>query len=197
MEGRSSGLEPEVGGLVPSLVFLTGGCRSGKSDFAIQLARQHGGTVAMLVPCIPADDEMRERVARHRASRPVDWPVYEEAVAPGVLLNRIQQEVIIFDCLPTWIGNLLVAPDCPEPLDERVLAFLNSCAACAAKVVIVVSAEVGLGLVPDNALGRKFRDHLGLANQHFVRRAEKAYFLVSGVPIDLKLFRPITLGCQI
>ena len=190
------GLDPEAGGRLANLIFLTGGCRSGKSDIAVQLARQHGGTVAMLVPCVPADDEMKVRVARHRAARPADWPVYEEALQPAVVLRQLQEEVVIFDCLPTWIGNLLVSSVSPESIDTQVLALLESCVECAAKVVIVVSAEVGLGLVPDNALGRKFRDHLGLANQHFVRRAENAYFLVSGVPINLKQFPPVKLEGQ-
>lgn len=164
---------------------------------AVQLARQHGGTVAMLVPCVPADDEMRVRVARHRAARPADWPVHEEALQPAVVLGQLRQEVVIFDCLPTWIGNLLVSSASSESIDSQVLALLESCIECAAKVVIVISAEVGLGLVPENALGRKFRDHLGLANQHFVRQAEKAYFLVSGVPINLKQFPPIILEGQV
>jgi len=176
-----------------SLVFLTGGCRSGKSDLAVQLAEQHGGTVAMLVPCIPADDEMKERIALHRSRRPANWPVYEEAVDPGLLLGRLQEDVIVFDCLPTWIGNLLVRPESPDSIEMRIPALLEACLASPAQIVIVVSTEVGLGLVPDYPLGRQFRDLVGLANQDFVKRATDAYFLISGIPLNLKQLAPLTL----
>jgi len=168
------------------IVLITGGCRSGKSDFAVELTRQLRGPVTFLATCLPCDDEMRQRVALHRQTRPAEWHLVEEAWEPGRALATIVGGVVLLDCVPTWIGNLLMRGDPAQAVESAVEAFGEALAACRAQVVLAVSAEVGDGLVPEYPLGRSFRDCVGRANQVLARRAEKVFLLTAGLARELK-----------
>jgi adenosylcobinamide kinase/adenosylcobinamide-phosphate guanylyltransferase len=165
---------------------MTGGCRSGKSDFAVQYAARSKGRVAMLVTCIPSDEEMELRVTKHRANRPADWPVHEAPFDVSRALEAIVEDVVVFDCLPTWIANKLVRADSTESIERSIVELLESLKMLADKTVVVVSAEVGMSVVPETHLGRQFRDLVGFANQRFAAVASEAYLLVSGIPLELK-----------
>lgn len=168
------------------IVLITGGCRSGKSDFAVELARQLKGPVTFLATCLPCDDEMRQRVALHQQTRPAEWHLLEEAWEPGRALAAIADGVVLLDCVPTWLGNLLMRGDSMPVVESAVEAFGEALTACRAQVVLAVSAEVGDGLVPEYPLGRSFRDSVGRANQMLARRAEKVFLLTAGLARELK-----------
>jgi adenosylcobinamide kinase/adenosylcobinamide-phosphate guanylyltransferase len=177
------------------LILITGGARSGKSTFAEQLAARLGGENVLFIATAEAgDDDMRQRIAAHRAARPSAWQTEE---APHQVGRRIRQatgaqSVVLVDCLTLLVSNCVLSlgeePEATEAerlaldeIDELVEAALASMA-----TVIVVTNEVGLGLVPPYKLGRIYRDVLGKANQRVAARAESVYLLVSGIPIDVK-----------
>ena len=177
------------------LIFILGGARSGKSSYAQQLAHDMGGSQVLFVATAEAGDaDMAQRIARHRQSRPAVWrtlevPRHVGQALPHQLGNAL---VVVVDCLTLLVSNALLA--LPDPLDseaaavavqDEVSALLHACQSSAA-TFIVVSNEVGLGLVPDNALGRLYRDLLGHANQAFARQARAVYFMVAGLAIDVK-----------
>ena len=177
------------------LILVTGGARSGKSTFAEQLAAQLGGDDVLFVATAEAlDDDMRRRIAAHRQARPAAWQTEE---APRHVGRRIAQSlgtrsVVLVDCLTLLVSNALLSlgdePDAQqaerlaiEEVDQLIEAISRSTA-----TVIVVTNEVGLGLVPPYRLGRIYRDVLGKANQRLAAQADAVYLLVSGLPIDVK-----------
>jgi adenosylcobinamide kinase/adenosylcobinamide-phosphate guanylyltransferase len=172
----------------PQLVLVLGGCRSGKSRFAQALAERLGKRKTFIATAEPFDDEMRERIAKHRAARGPEWQTIE---APVALAGAIRDEtakadVVLVDCLTVWLGNLL----CPEHQptrwrDDTVPALLDELQRRRGHVV-VVSNEVGLGIVPDNALARRFRDEHGRLNQQVAGIADCVVFLAAGLPLVLK-----------
>lgn len=171
---------------------VLGGARSGKSDYAQALAGRLGERVLYVATATIGDEEMAQRVAHHRASRPATWDTCE---APLDLHAALQQragddEVVLIDCLTLWATNVLLQDEeHPDAAEARLLADLDAvldlCAARGAQL-IVVSNEVGLGVVPPYPLGRAYRDLLGRANQHLARRADRVLFLVAGLPVDVK-----------
>jgi adenosylcobinamide kinase / adenosylcobinamide-phosphate guanylyltransferase len=188
--------------LAAQFILLLGGARSGKSSFAERLAEQSGRSVAYIATAQASDTDMRQRIQRHQAARPSHWQTIEE---PLHLASAVQQaasvaDVLLLDCITTWLGNWLMAQgeqDLEEStlrsahLYERVLAetdtFLASVAALpSTKTLLAVSNEVGLGIVPAYPLGRVYRDLLGLVNQRLATAAQRAYLLVAGIPVDLK-----------
>jgi len=173
------------------LIFVTGGARSGKSAFALNLANSMGKRKCYLATAQALDSEMEERIARHKAERGLDWDCVEE---PLLVANKIEgikgrYDVILFDCLTLWVSNIMhQAPNSELPtsnLHQAVAALISACKT-SGSTVIVVSNEVGLGIVPDNSLARQFRDMAGTANQLFAEAADEAYFVVSGIPMRLK-----------
>lgn len=189
------------------LIFITGGARSGKSAFALNLANSIVG--AGLKPALTKnrkcylataqalDHEMEERIAKHKAERGEDWDCVEEPLRVTKKIEELKgrYDVILFDCLTLWVSNLMHARFIPSPLEgegqgegglvNEFDALISSCKA-SSSTVIVVSNEVGLGIVPDNSLARQFRDMVGTANQLFAKAADEAYFVVSGIPMRLK-----------
>ena len=164
------------------IVYVTGGARSGKSRFAEAWAAKQSASVTYLATAQAFDDEMRERIERHRADRPAHWPTLEEPLNVPQALAELQG-VILLDCLSLWVSNLLLADLEDAAILERVDALL---AQANSKTLILVSNEVGSGIVPDNALARRYRDLLGWANQRAAAAADEAYVLVSGLPLRLK-----------
>ena len=172
----------------PHLTLVLGGCRSGKSRFALELASRWGQRKLFIATAEPFDDEMRERIAKHRADRGPEWQTVEAPVALDEALRNhaADADVVVIDCLTVWLGNLLSTdPQTPRWNPEVVPSLLKALAARQAHV-IVVSNEVGLGIVPDNALGRRFRDEQGRLNQQVAAIADSVVFVAAGLPLALK-----------
>jgi adenosylcobinamide kinase / adenosylcobinamide-phosphate guanylyltransferase len=185
------------------LLLVLGGARSGKSAYAQRLAQELGGDDVLFVATAEAwDEDMAQRIARHRQERPATWRTLEtpRQVGPAIALHLHDTAVVLVDCLTLLVSNtLLYCGASPDPVaadaavQEEVAALVQTCQTTAA-TCIVVSNEVGLGLVPDNPLGRLYRDLLGRANQALAARAEAVYFMVAGLPVDVKaLARPALL----
>lgn len=171
------------------LILVLGGCRSGKSTFAQHLAARLGERKLFLATAEPLDGEMRARIATHRATRGPDWTTIEEAYDPARVLAKHGPgfDVILLDCLTVWLGNLL-APHHrpPAPIEPaRAVDFLVALGTRQTHIV-VVSNEVGLGIVPDNELARCFRDEQGRLNQQVAAIADTVVFMAAGLPIVLK-----------
>jgi adenosylcobinamide kinase / adenosylcobinamide-phosphate guanylyltransferase len=166
-----------------SLMYVTGGARSGKSSFAEKLAEQIGGDqVTYLATAQAFDDEMAERIGRHRQDRPPGWRTVEEPLAVPEMLSGLHG-VVLLDCLSLWVSNLLLS----ELDDGDILGRVDSLLSAAdSKTLIVVSNEIGSGIVPDNALARRYRDLLGWANQRVAAASDEAYLTVSGLSLRLK-----------
>jgi adenosylcobinamide kinase/adenosylcobinamide-phosphate guanylyltransferase len=177
-----------------TLILLTGGARSGKSAFAERLARTLGGDdVVYLATAEPLDEEMAVRIARHRADRPVSWRTLESPRTPAATLRaQPTARTVILDCLTLLVSNLLLASgpepdeDAVRPVVEAELHALADWASGPSRTLIIVTNEVGLGIVPEMKLARIYRDLLGRANQLLAARAAEVYLLFSGIPVELK-----------
>lgn len=167
------------------LLYITGGARSGKSHYAEQLAITTGQPVTYLATAQVFDAEMSIRISRHRAERPAHWLTVEEPLEVAQAAAQVQTPVLLLDCLSLWVSNMLLA----EWPDEQVLCAADALLSVLAQRSgrnIVVSNEVGLGIVPDNALARRYRDLLGWVNQRAAAASTGAFLLVSGLPVRLK-----------
>ena len=169
------------------LLFVTGGARSGKSTAAVEAARHSGRAVVFIATATAGDDEMVERIARHRDERPAGWTTVEapQHLAEAIAAADIDACVVV-DCLSLWVTNELMADEAltVERLDSMLDAMVIACAARTGPT-IVVSNEVGSGIVPDNALSRAFRDLLGRANQRIAAAADRASLAVAGRLVPL------------
>jgi len=168
---------------------VLGGARSGKSTFAERLAAAHGGRVTYLATAQAFDAEMTARIAAHRAVRPANWQTAECPLDPAAALRAFGAETDCFllDCLTLLVSNLLLADE--SSAEARVQSALDALLAAGRETeadLIIVSNEVGLGLVPEYPLGRLYRDLLGKANQRLAAHADHVYYLVAGLPLDVK-----------
>lgn len=178
------------------LLFLLGGARSGKSHFAEQWAREHGRTVLFVATAQPFDDEMLERIARHRQERPPQWVTVEAPVRAGAAVQQAlahaEHDTVLVDCLTLLAANVLLAMPETATQDEVTAAVLAETEALLAAYTrssatwLVVSNEVGMGVVPPTRLGRLYRDVLGRANQRMAQQADEVLLLVAGLPWRLK-----------
>jgi adenosyl cobinamide kinase/adenosyl cobinamide phosphate guanylyltransferase len=168
-----------------SLVLLIGGARAGKSALALELAGGWRGGVVFIATAETRDDEMRARVAAHRASRPPEWKTIEEPLHLRAALNSLDDdEYAIVDCITLWVANLLERGDS----EDDILAEAEQVAVLASarqSPVVVVTNEVGLGVVPATPLGRAYRDVLGGVNRKLADRAPSAYLVVAGRALAL------------
>lgn len=188
--------------MTPVLSLVLGGARSGKSRFAAEMAARSGSRVVYVATGVVTDPEMAARVTRHRAARPPGWVTVEEPLEPSAVVRRhAAADAVVVDCLGFAVSNRLLAlwgephdrpaadPGVLERAEVAVLAEARALAEAgraAAAHVIVVSNEVGLGPVPDSALGRAFRDLLGLANQVVAAAADAVYVTWAGIPVEVK-----------
>jgi len=183
--------------MAKNLILILGGARSGKSRFAQQLAEKFGGKVLFVATGQPLDDEMASRIEEHRKKRPQNWRTLEIDIKVGQKLReRIADvDVVLLDCLTLLVSNVILnrVGNSEEAsfagAEKYVMAELENLIACMDKhesIFIVVSNEVGLGLVPDNKLGRVYRDLLGKANQLLAQHADEVYFMASGIPVKIK-----------
>jgi adenosylcobinamide kinase / adenosylcobinamide-phosphate guanylyltransferase len=177
------------------LVFVTGGARSGKSTFAERLAASEQQPVLYIATLEPLDEEMRDRIARHQDQRPAGWHTVEAPRALGSAIDGVPDDhTILLDCLSLWVSNrLLTLGEEPSVEDARTLeaaldAEIDDVIALArgrTAQTIVVSNEVGGGVVPPTVLGRVYRDLLGRVNQRVSLAADRAWLLVAGRAIEL------------
>jgi adenosyl cobinamide kinase/adenosyl cobinamide phosphate guanylyltransferase len=168
-----------------TLVVVLGGVRSGKSALAVEIGRRWPGPVSLIATAEVRDEEMRERIERHRRERPSHWSTVE---APRELASCApwrSHGLVIVDCLTLWISNLIEAERDAEAIVEAARELVSIALARQAPT-IVVSNEVGLGIIPATPLGRRFADLLGTVNRLFVERADPALFVVAGQALRLE-----------
>jgi len=163
---------------------ILGGARSGKSALAVRLARSSGLAVTVVATATAGDVEMAERIARHRAARPPEWRVVEEPMALAAALRAecAADRLVIVDCLTLWLSNLLLAE---TPLESERAGLLDALPVLPGRVLLVAN-EVGLGIVPENALARRFRDEQGALNQAVAALSDRVTLVAAGLPVVLK-----------
>jgi adenosylcobinamide kinase/adenosylcobinamide-phosphate guanylyltransferase len=166
---------------------VLGGAASGKSAFAERLVRAAGGAPVYLATAEPRDGEMAAKIAAHRAARGPGWRLVEVPLEPGAALAAAEPgEVVLLDCATLWLSNHLLVGTDLAGAEARLMAGLDACPA----PVVIVTNEVGGGVVPDNALGRRFRAAQGGLNQRLAARAGLVVAVIAGLPLVLKGARP-------
>jgi adenosylcobinamide kinase/adenosylcobinamide-phosphate guanylyltransferase len=170
-----------------SVTLVLGGARSGKSRYAQQLAEQSGRVVFVATAKI-SDDEMRAKIERHREDRPEEWLTVEEPLElPRVLSDyELSCDMIVIDCLTLYAANLLEAEGENHSAIDRRIAGLCEALQRTQCAVVLVSNEVGSGIVPTHPLGRRYRDLLGELNQKIATLADDAVLMIAGLPLALK-----------
>lgn len=176
------------------IVLVTGGARSGKSSFAEKYAAKYGKRIAYVATSQVFDKEMEFRVRLHRQRRPADWDTYEAPFAAHEAVREAAagHDMILFDCLTVYISNLLCSLEDIEDSGRNYELVKAACEDIVKAVqagdatLVVVTNEVGDGIVPMNHLAREFRDLSGLANQLLAGQAEEVYLVTDGIPIDIK-----------
>ena len=166
------------------ITLVLGGARSGKSAFAERLVHRYASGVYLATAERMGDAEMARRIESHRARRGEVWRTVEEPLALGAAIRResAPQHCLLVDCLTVWLGNLMHHG---QDIDSAGDVLLESLAAASGPVVLVAN-EVGLSIVPDNAMAREFRDHAGRLNQQVAAVAGAVFFIAAGLPMTLK-----------
>jgi adenosylcobinamide kinase/adenosylcobinamide-phosphate guanylyltransferase len=175
---------------VRQTIFVIGGCRSGKSRQALELAEKRAvGDKIFVATCVPHDEEMHQRVRQHQQERGEDWITVEAPieVPATVTAHSAPDTVVLIDCLTLWTSNLLMTATGGD-LDviREAAADLTASLAKAPGPVILVSNEVGTGVVPENKLARLFRDATGYVNQQIAAIAAPVFWMVAGLPVKIK-----------
>lgn len=183
------------------IVLVTGGARSGKSVFAEELAKAQGGPVVYVATAEACDDEMTDRIARHKAQRPAEWKTIESPQDLHAPLRELEAgtRAVLIECLSLWTANRMAAlgdseeeagwwaeADALEAALKSELESLFATARSADWLLILVTNEVGMGLHPNSALGRAYQDMLGRLNQFTAARADAVYLVVSGMALNIK-----------
>ena len=180
--------------MATELILITGGARSGKSAFAERLAMR-GKRVLFAATAEALDDDMARRIAAHRSSRPAEWDTLEEPRSLPEEIHRktagtaVPYDTIIVDCLTIWVSNLLLLHEGNADAEARILDAakkLLDVHESSDATWIVVTNEVGLGVVPPSSLGRTYRDTMGRVNSLVASRADKVYLMAAGLALDLK-----------
>lgn len=179
--------------MAAGVVLITGGSRSGKSSHALALAldRSRTGPRYFIATCPVLDAETAERIRKHKEAREgAEWITLEETTDLAGAVSRARDaEVIVIDCLTLWVNNLLYEDRdqtlTEEAVSEKCLEVVKRCREIPAAVYIVTN-EVGMGIVPDNALSRRFRDLAGRCNQQTALAADSVILMVSGIPLKVK-----------
>lgn len=169
-------------------ILIIGGARSGKSGLAQKLAREADGPVLFVATAQAGDEEMRARIAAHQLNRPPEWRTVEEplAVADAIERGAGDAAAILLDCITLWASNLLLKTEDAEDQLMGQIGAIHDWYRGHEAALIVVTDEVGMGLVPEYPSGRAFRDLLGRANQRLAQVATEVYLMVAGIPIELK-----------
>ena len=169
------------------LILVTGGCRSGKSRYALERAKVEGEKVLYIATCQPADEEMRQRVWKHQQQRPAHWKTLENQwdLATALEEEEKKYDCFLIDCLTLWSSHLLIQDNPLAMIRERAEEVVSVIPAISS-TVITVTNEVGWGIVPPTESGRQFRDIAGWVNQIFAEVAEEVILMVSGIPMVIK-----------
>ena len=175
-------------------ILILGGARSGKSRLAVELAQKRGGDVLFVATAEARDGEMEQRIAAHRRVRPSNWKTLEATLNIGAQITRNigKVQTVIIDCVTLLVNN--VFEQCGEAADasgvektiEVEIKELLDCIEKSKALFIIVSNEVGLGIIPGDRISRLYRDSLGRANQMLAARADEVYLLVAGLPVAIK-----------
>lgn len=172
------------------ITFILGGARSGKSSYAVEMAKKQHKKVAFIATCArsaPLDKEMKKRIELHKRKRPSHWQTFEEEKDISSLLRKISSKynVVIIDCLTLLISSLLGEGLDDNAIENKVNKILKVLKLQKYKSIIV-SNEVGLGIVPGNRMARRFRDLAGRINQSVSQEADDVFFMTSGIPLKVK-----------
>lgn len=175
-----------------NLILITGGCRSGKSRYAVERVKQTSEKALYVATCQPSDAEMHQRVEKHRGERPVDWDTLENRWdLDQVLLEKEgQYSCILLDCVTMWVSYLLTRGESDTEILEkadRFIAAIETVGATrrVAPTIIAVTNEVGWGVVPESESGRRFRDLAGMVNQKLAQAADEVILMVAGIPVSV------------
>lgn len=168
-------------------IFILGGARSGKSGYAVERAKRLKKRTVFIATATSLDEEMKKRIKLHKALRPRQWKLIEEDkdISPILLKLKSKYGVVLIDCLGLLISNLLAANLNDEKIQMMIKKLINTIRK-ANFTIIIVSNEVGKGIVPENPLARRFRDLLGLANQTIAKKADEVIFMQAGIPLVIK-----------
>lgn len=175
------------------IIFITGPVRSGKSHFALELAKRFKKQVTFIATCPPAgeaglpkDREMKQRIRLHKASRPKNWQTVEETIDLSLALSKAKfGNIVVVDCITLWISNQLLNGLKEKDILKNAKKFINAVKK-KRNSIIIVSNEVGWGIVPENKLARMFRDIIGNVHKEVARSSDEVYLVVSGVPLKIK-----------
>jgi adenosylcobinamide kinase/adenosylcobinamide-phosphate guanylyltransferase len=169
-------------------IFVIGGCRSGKSSHALELAEKMTANERIFIAtCVPQDGEMRQRVAKHRQNRNQSWKTVEAPLhLPQAIMDHARAEdVVLVDCLTLWISNLLMENENPSAVEGQISRLVQAVQSAAGPLMLV-SNEVGTGIVPENKLARRYRDLVGSVNQEVASHVDKVVWVVAGIPVTIK-----------
>jgi adenosylcobinamide kinase/adenosylcobinamide-phosphate guanylyltransferase len=169
------------------IIFVTGGCRSGKSRFALEYANKHFKSKMFLATAPALDDEMKKRIKAHQEARGPEWAAMEEQteIAKAVASVETDYEVILLDCMTLWLSNLIMAGEPESQIFSRTEAFIEAIQKIS-QSVIIVSNEVGYGIVPVNDIARQFRDIMGTVNQRLAACADVVVWTIAGLAQIIK-----------
>ena len=169
------------------VTFLLGGARSGKSRIALELGEKVGGKRAFVATAQPLDAEMERRIREHKASRSATWTTYEEPVELCALLEKLdaQYDVIVVDCLTLWLSNVMELQLEEEGLNARIRSLIHTLEAVDTPVILI-SNEVGWGVVPAQPSARRFCDAAGFLHQKIAALAREVYWVMAGIPTRIK-----------
>jgi adenosylcobinamide kinase/adenosylcobinamide-phosphate guanylyltransferase len=168
-------------------ILVIGGCRSGKSRHALRLAEQAPGQKIFIASCIPQDKEMKQRVFHHQQQRNNTWKTFEVPffIPDAINTHSLNGNVLLVDCLTLWISNLITDDQHSEKIDTYIIELIQSLEKSECPIILV-SNEVGCGIVPENKLARLFRDIAGFANQKVAGCADRVIWMVAGIPVNIK-----------
>ncbi len=167
------------------IILVIGGARSGKSSFAMKEASKMRGRKAYVAPAEPLDEEMKERIDRHKQERGKDWDTFEEPLRIAETIKTAgEYKVVVVDCLTLWLSNIVGAGlDAGSEIDNLIECLRRT---RHSSRIYIVSNEVGMGIVPDNELARRFRDLAGILNRRVAEISDAVYLITAGIPRKIK-----------
>jgi len=170
------------------IILVLGGARSGKSRYAADLAKSIDKKTVFIATATALDEEMKERIRLHKVSRPKNWGLIEEPLnlSKALLGLKLVYDTVLIDCMGLWVSNLLMANMKDGQIEKKIKELTKSILKIKTGQVIIVSNEVGAGLVPADPVSRRFRDLVGLANQIMASAADEVIMMQAGIPVRIK-----------